>query len=338
MAPENKGAFLPAAQANPLSVDIVPYPTVGEDEIIVKVAAAAVNPMDWYIQIMGPQLFPWLKYPYIPGSDVAGTVEEVGPSVTRFKKGDRIVGLAAGFEPRAGGFQTYCVLLAKLSSPVPKSLDFVDAAVLPLGLSTAAAGLFQKDHLALDYPKEGAPPSGKTLLIWAGSSSVGSNAIQLAVAAGYEVFTTSSPKNFDYCKKLGAAKVFDYKSETVKKDLLEAFSGKTCGGGFAIQRGSEDIVFEVVAKSEGRKFVTCAMPVPENKPASVDAKFVFASTIKDNEVGKVIFEDFLPAALERSYQTAPPPLVVGNGLEKVQEAYEMGKSGAYSAKKLLVTL
>lgn len=339
MAAKNQGAYLPAAEANPLSIGPVDYPSVGDGEIIVKVAAAAVNPMDWYIQIMGAKLFPWLKYPYTPGSDVAGVVVEVGPGVTRFKKGDRIVSLAPGFESRNGGFQTYSALSADLSSPIPDDLDFAKAAVLPLGMATAAAGLFQKDHLGLDYPKVGgARPNGKTVLIWAGSSSVGSNAIQLAVSAGYEVFTTSSPKNFDYCKRLGAARVFDYKSQTIKEDLISAFKGKTSAGGFGIQRKSE-IIFEIIEKVDGNKFVTCAMPVPENKPEGVGAKFIFASTIKDNEVGPLIFQQFLPSALaKKAYHTAPLPYVVGSGLEKVQEAYDLGKGGATSAKKLVVTL
>ncbi|KAK7699106.1 hypothetical protein SLS64_011883 [Diaporthe eres] len=340
MTAKNQGAYLPAARANPLSVGLVDYPSVGDGEIIVKVAAAAVNPMDWFVQIMGEKLFSWLKYPYTPGSDVAGVVVEVGPGVTRFKKGDRVVSLAAGFKSRNGGFQTYCALSTGLSSPIPEDLDFAKAAVLPLGLVTAAAGLFQKDHLGLDHPKVGgAPPNGKTVLIWAGSSSVGSNAIQLAAAAGYEVFTTSSPKNFDYCERLGASRVFDYKSETIKEDLIRAFEGKTSAGGFAIQRGSEGITFEIIEKVEGNKFVTCATPVPENKPEGVGAKFIFASTIKDNEVGPLIFERFLPSALAKNaYHTAPLPHVVGSGLDKVQEAYDLGKGGATSAKKLVVTL
>ncbi|PSR81485.1 putative zinc-binding alcohol dehydrogenase domain-containing protein cipB [Coniella lustricola] len=340
MSPQNQAAFLSAAQANPLGVGSVDYPTVGDGEIIVKVAVAAINPMDWYVQLMGANLFPWLKYPYTPGSDVAGEVVEVGPGVTRFKKGDRIVSLAAGFDSRNGGFQTYAALLAGLSSPIPDDLDYADAAVLPLGLATAAAGLFQKDHLALDYPKVGgATANGKTVLIWAGSSSVGSNAIQLAVAAGYEVITTASPKNFDYCKKLGAAHVFDYKSDTLTEDLLRAFKGKTSAGGFAIQRGCEKVIFEVISKTEGNKFVTCAMPVPEDKPEGIGAKFIFSSTIKDNEVGPLIFEEYLPVALaKKAHQIAPPPRIIGHGLDKIQEGYNLGKSGATSAQKLVVIL
>ncbi|KAI7773008.1 zinc-binding alcohol dehydrogenase domain-containing protein cipB [Diaporthe eres] len=105
------------------------------------------------------------------------------------------------------------------------------------------------------------------------------------------------------------------------------------------ERGSEDITFEVIEKIEGNKFVTCSIPVPENKPEGVGAKFIFASTIKGNEVGPLIFEQFLPLALaKKAYHTAPLPHVVGSGLDKVQEAYDLGKGGATSAKKLVGTL
>ncbi|KAI0847513.1 GroES-like protein [Daldinia vernicosa] len=338
MAPINKAAILSEPKAHPLKVESTPYPTAGDGEIIVKVAATAINPMDWYIQIMGEQLFSWLQYPYIGGSDVAGTVVEVGPNVSKFKVGDRVLGFAAGFDARSGGFQNYVALEANIAAPIPADLDFADASVLPLGLSTAACGLYQKDFLALDYPSINPKPNGKTLLIWAGASSVGTNAIQLAVASGYEVYTTSSPKNFDYCKGLGAARVFDYNSPTGTQDLVEAFKGKTSAGAFAIQFGSEKIVFEVISRVRGAKFVACAME-PTNVPEGVQAKMVFASTLKENEVASIIYDQYLPVALvQKKFRCLPKPLVFGHGLENIQAAIDLGKSGSVSAKKIVITL
>ena len=89
-----------------------------------------------------------------------------------------------------GAFQIYTVLLAHMASSIPSTLSYESASVLPLGVSTAACGLFQEDQPALQPPSALAKITGKTLLVWGGSTSVGSNAIQLAVAAGYEVFTT----------------------------------------------------------------------------------------------------------------------------------------------------
>jgi NADPH:quinone reductase-like Zn-dependent oxidoreductase len=338
MAPSNAAAWLPSPRAHPLNVDTAEYPVVAENEVIVKVAAVAANPMDWFIQILGENLFSWLQYPYIGGTDAAGTVVEVGEGVTKYKVGDRVVGLAPGFTPREGAFQNYTVLSTNVSAPIPDHLSFEDAVVLPLGVSTAACGLYQKDFLALEYPRLDSKSTGKTVLIWAGASSVGSNAIQLAVASGYDVFTTASPKNWDYCKSLGASRVFDYRSPTVVQDLVDAFQGRSCAGGFAIQPGSEQPVFEVVARSEGAKTVAVAGVLPNDVPAEITARAIFASTIKDNEVGGKIFDDYLPGALaQNKHKCQPTPLVVGQGLEKIQEALDKGKEGT-SAQKLVVRL
>ena len=94
--------------------------------------------------------------------------------------------------------------------------------MLPLAVSTAACGLFQADQLSLAHPSAKPEPAGRTLLVWGGSSSVGSNAIQLAVAAGYEVIATASPRNFGYVTNLGASRVFDYNSPEVVADIVAA--------------------------------------------------------------------------------------------------------------------
>jgi NADPH:quinone reductase-like Zn-dependent oxidoreductase len=155
---------------------------------------------------------------------VAGEVVEIGSSITRFKVGDRVVGQACAIDQAfndsaKGAFQLYTVLVDHMTSPIPPTMPFEQAAVLPLAISTASCGLFLKDQLALQLPTEPrAKPTGKAVLIWGGATSVGCNAIQLAVAAGYEVITTSSPPNFELMKRLGASQVFDYNSKTVVLD------------------------------------------------------------------------------------------------------------------------
>jgi len=158
------------------------------------------------------------------GSDVAGEVVEVGSAVTRFRTGDRVLGHAVGNrqEPE------------HLSSPTPDDLSYQQAAVLPLGLSTAACGLFQRDLLGLRLPTCHPQPTGQTVLVWGGSTSVGSNAIQLAAAAGYDVLTTASAHNHDYVKRLGASQAFDYRSPTAVGDITRALRGRTLAGTIAI--------------------------------------------------------------------------------------------------------
>ena len=87
-------------------------------------------------------------------------------------------------DPAQGAFQQYTVLLEQMAAPIPDSMPYESACVLPQAVSTASSGLFQKSHLGLQHPSANPTPTGQTLLVWGGSTSVGSNAIQLAVAAG----------------------------------------------------------------------------------------------------------------------------------------------------------
>jgi NADPH:quinone reductase-like Zn-dependent oxidoreductase len=304
--------------------------------------------VDIYLQRLGTKLFPWIKFPHILGSDIAGEVVEVGSSVTRFKPGDRVVAMAAGLKEGSihGAFQTYSVAGEVVTSHLPASISYAQAAVLPLAIGTAACGLFQKDYLALQHPTVPPKPTGETVLIWGGATSVGCAAIQLAVAAGYEVISTSSPKNFDYVRGLGASAVFDYASPTVTADIIAAFAGKKSAGALAIGSfdpavnvGVVQACVDVVVKSEGRKFVAMAVQFdPAQVPEGVGAKFIFGSDLKDNEVGPAIFEHFLPKALEEgAFKCGTTPLVAGEGLESIQEAFEVSKKGV-SAQKVVVTL
>jgi NADPH:quinone reductase-like Zn-dependent oxidoreductase len=270
--------------------------------------------------------------------------------------------------PAEGAFQTYTLVLAHLASPIPDTISYESASVLPLCLSTAACGLFQKDQLALQYPSVPPKPTGRTLLIWGGSTSVGSNAIQLAVSAGYEVITTASPRNFDYVKKLGATKAFDYNDKNVVHDVIKALKSKTLAGALAIGSGSAEACLDVVHASEGNKFVSMAsFPISleklsgsgmslqlvpmilqllrfnvsmwfKSRARHIHTNFIFGSTLMDNEVSRVIYEDFLPKALaDGQYVAAPDPYVVGKGLDYVQAALDVQRQGV-SARKVVVSL
>ena len=372
--PENHAAYLVAKTTRPLQVRPAPYTAPGPNEIVVKNAAVAINPLDWAKQMMGNLLFGWLKYPIVLGSDVAGVVVEVGKSVdaNRFKVGDRVVGNAVGLDKRSnksaeGGFQEYTVLRSNLASPIPADLSYEKACVLPLGLSTASCGLFMKDQLALQYPSvPPREPTGKTLVVWGGSTSVGCNAIQLAKAAGYEVITTASPRNFEYVKKLGASHVVDYHSPNAVQDIVKLLHDNACAGALAMGHGSTEACLSIVAASKGRKFVAQASaPVDiSNLPSDVlgilstgigvvwstvtisakarikgvGIKFIFGTDLMANEVGNAIYNDFLPMALAKGeFVAAPEPQVVGKGLDCIQEAMDLNKKGV-SAKKVVVTL
>jgi NADPH:quinone reductase-like Zn-dependent oxidoreductase len=372
--PENTAAWFKSTTSK-LDVGPAPYTPPGEGEIVIRNRAVAINPVDWamaQIPMIQKRVAPWMKSPAVLGEDVAGEVTEVGAGVTRFKVGDRVVAFAAGGNENRnknseGAFQLYVVALAYMASPIPDGLSYDSAAVLPLGLSTAACGLFQKDFLALQHPSADARPTGKTLVITGGATSVGCNAIQLAVNAGYEVFTTSSPKNVDYLKSLGAAQVFDYHSKTLVKDIIAALKGKTCAGAFAIATGSVGHCIDIVGASGGDKFVAVAAgPVSLNdavsggrfvmlrllpkmivstlsnarkaRTLSVKSKFIWGGSLVDNEVGPAVYADFLPGALaDGRFVAAPPPVVVGSGLEAIETGFDVQKKGM-SAEKVVVSL
>ena len=306
--------------------------------------AVGINPSDNLLQ--STQLMPHLTYPNIIGSDIAGEVVEVGPGVNpqRFKPGDRVLGLTIGGvtnAPTQGAFQQYSIVYDNFAARIPDALSYAEAAVIPLGLATAAAGLFQTDHLNLTHPSTSPKPVGSsgTLLVWSGASSVGSNAIQLAVAAGYEVIATASPSSFSHCKDLGAAEVFDYNDPDIIEKAVAALQGKTVRGAF-VAAGFQDAPYHIIDKlgSGGRKNVSTATLIPDSKPEGVEAQRVYFLTIKENQVSKIVFGKFLEEALRsRNFKAEPKPLVVGEGLEAVQGGLDRLKEGV-SARKVVVRL
>lgn len=121
-------------------------------------------------------------------------------------------------KPTNSGFQLYSTCIEQLVSLVPDSLPLANAVVIPIGVDTAATALYV--HHKLPLPSLNPVPTGKKVLLWGGSSSVGSCGIQLAVASGLEVVTTASSSNHDYVKSLGATHVFDYNDSNVVDQIL----------------------------------------------------------------------------------------------------------------------
>ncbi|PWY69051.1 oxidoreductase [Aspergillus heteromorphus CBS 117.55] len=368
--PDNRAAWLVGPRAHRLEVLSAPYTHPQEGQIVIRNRAVAINPIDWVLQGQGTTLmYRWLPYPCVLGSDVAGEVVEVGPGVTRYQVGDRVLGKACGTHekinsPTQGGFQTYVVLADHMTSRIPDSLPYERAVVLPLGIATAACGLFEPDQLNLRRPQPNQPPTGKTVIIWGGSTSVGSNAIQLATAAGYEVFTTASPRNFDYVKSLGAVQAFDYRSRTVVSDMLAACQGKTLAGALTVGANAAGYCMDILGSCTGDRRISMATyPVPSPPPKvlttlrtmlafmggnvsywvksrakGIQYNYIFASTLYDNGIGQMIFADYLPRALaEGRYQVVPEAVVYANGLDHIQDAMDYHKQGL-SARKVVVSL
>nr|POE92318.1 dehydrogenase orse [Quercus suber] len=272
--PSNEAAWLTSKQHHPFSVSSAPFPTPGPEDLVIQVCAVAVNPADAIVQTHGVILTEE-QYPAILGCDVAGTIFALGSLVStkypKFQIGDRITAMANA-NPQYRGFQSYCAVPASLSSHIPSTTSFTDASVLPLCLSTAAVALFQADPgLALSLPAAPAPKSKhSTLLIWGGSSSVGCCAIQLAVAAGYDVLTTAGAHNAALCTTLGATYVFDHTRPDVVDAILTTLRDTStmpfAGAMSAIMtepvlRTCADIVSRV-PNADARKHVATVLPGP----------------------------------------------------------------------------
>jgi NADPH:quinone reductase-like Zn-dependent oxidoreductase len=176
-----------------------PAPAAGE--VLIRVHAAGLNPVDWKIRRGMLRLVLWWRFPIILGFDVAGVVEAVGPSVTRFHPGDRVVAMLSARGHGPGGYAEYAVALESAAALKPESLSFEEAASLPVAALTALQSLRDLGRLE----------AGGSALINGASGGVGSFAVQLGRALGAANITgVCGPGNLALVRSLGADTVIDY--------------------------------------------------------------------------------------------------------------------------------
>lgn len=193
--------------ASQLVYEDAPLPELNRDDVLVKVVAASVNPVDW--KIRDGHLVEMIHYdfPLILGWDVSGVVESIGVDVTRFKVGDAV--FSRPDVKRNGCYAEYVAVAEYELALKPKTISHVEAASLPLAGITAWEALFNTAKLK----------SGQSVLIHAGAGGVGSLAIQLAKNAGAIVYTTTSGRNVSLVQSLGANEVIDYERYAFNKEL-----------------------------------------------------------------------------------------------------------------------
>lgn len=178
-------------------------PEASDDEVLVQVHAASVNPADWHVVRGTPYLARLqlgLRTPRfrVPGCDLAGTVRAVGRNVTSLRPGDQVYGIS--FLPGFGAFAEVVAVPEMLLAPMPSKLSFLQAAAVPLAASTALQAL--RDHGRLD--------AGQKVLIVGASGGVGTFAVQIAKALGAEVTAVCSTTNLEMVRSLGADHLIDY--------------------------------------------------------------------------------------------------------------------------------
>jgi NADPH:quinone reductase len=193
-----------------IQVGELPRPEPGPGQILVRVRATALNPIDLYIR-SGMVAMP-MSFPFISGADFAGTVEALGSGATRYKVGDRVWGSNQGMLGRQGVTAEYAAIDESLAYPTPPNQSDAEAAGQALVGITAHLGLFHKGHLH----------SGETVYIPGGSGGLGSMVVQMAKAAGARVATSAgTPAKVELCKALGADLALNYKLDDIPVRLRQ---------------------------------------------------------------------------------------------------------------------
>lgn len=192
--------------ADVLALEEVRLPQPNADQVLIRLKASGVNPADWKNRSgMFKQFIP-LNFPWTPGLEGSGFVEEVGSNITTFKKGDAVYGIVSG------GYAEYALASANDVQPKLTELTFEEAASIPMGFLTAWGGVIEAANVQ----------AGQRVLIHGAAGGIGAYAVQLAKWKGAYVIGTASAGNLEFARSLGADEMIDYNAtrfETVLKDL-----------------------------------------------------------------------------------------------------------------------
>jgi NADPH:quinone reductase-like Zn-dependent oxidoreductase len=259
------------------------------------------------------------------------------------------INLVSG-KPQDGGYALYTAVPANKAASLPDDISFTDGVVVPFALEAAVCALSLKipgealpgvptPALGLPYPSLDANVAsiGKTLVVYGGSSSVGSMVTQVASAVGTYVVAITGTRNFDLSKRCGAKEVFDHKDPAVVEKVVEAVerSGHEFVGVFDAIATPEPYAIDLaILEKLGGGHLACSHPPPVEVPGNVKAGMIFAV----NDVATPVWDKYVTPALEAGKLLClPPPTVVGKGLEFIEEALKKSRAGV-SATKLVVEL
>lgn len=290
-----------------ISVEEAPLPTVsaGED-VLVQVHAAGVNPIDWLFRNgFGKDMFHH-RLPLTLGCDVSGVVEQVGSDVRRFKAGDAVYGYLN--LQRNGAFAEYALAKESELAHKPGRLDFVQAASVPVVFLTAFQSIFDLGGLQ----------AGQKLLVHGASGGVGSSAVQLAKWKDAYVIGTSSGRNSDFVRQLGADEVIDYQSvrfEEVVKDIdvvLDTIGGET-----------QDRSWQALKK--GGRLVATIQPPPLEKSAAYGVEGRFVNATPDGQRLEDLAQLFDSGVFQTYVETVLPLAQAADALQLSESRRARGK-------------
>lgn len=332
-------ALFITSKQGPWRVEGRPVPAPGKGDLLVKIHATALNPVDWKIQKSGYFV---KDFPAVIGSDSAGEVAQVGEGVTNFTKGDRVIHQGWFLENDKATFQQYAVVPAEIVSKIPDSWSYDDAATLPLGLATAACGLYNpvaEGGLGLPAPWT---PEGKdkyknqSIVILGGSSSVGQFAIQVARLSGFSpIITTSSLKHESFLVSLGATHVIDRSSTDVTKLIQKALpDGKTAVVYDSISLAPTQQVALDVLSPNGKLLLT--LPKAEGLDfADHTVSNVFGNVHAQRKLGVSMYSSLLGLLEDGSIKPNRVEVLKG-GLSAIPDGLERMAENKVSGVKLVV--
>jgi NADPH:quinone reductase-like Zn-dependent oxidoreductase len=308
-APEKMQA-VEIGEGGRLSVQTRPVPKPGAGEVLIKVRAAGVNPVDW--KSAGRRVG------LVAGADVAGTIDSLGEGVTGLKVGDPVLGVAR----QSGGYAEYAVLAVNLLAKKPKSLSYEQAAGIPIAAETAYRAL----HEASKVEK------GQTVLIHGAAGGVGSAAVQIAKAAGAKVIGTASANNHDFLKSLGVDQVIDYRAqkfEDVVKNadiVLNTANAETNARSIGVVKKGGSLISIVGppdAAACAAAGIRCAMP---DRATGVPSSDLLAKVGELADAGKLsvfVEESFSMADAEKAWTKSREGHTRGKLVIKVAEGPTM---------------
>ena len=283
-------------------------PSPGPNEVLIKIQAAAVNPIDWKIRAGYAKDFFPLTFPATLGWDVSGTVEETGTGVTQFKRGDEVYALLKG-----GGYAEYATANETVVALKPRTVDHVQAAAVPVAGLTAWQALFEVAQLS----------AGQKVLIHAAAGGVGNFAVQLAKARGAHVIGTASSKNQAFLRELGVDQVVDYQKTRFEEVVREVDVVLDTVGGDTLERS-----FKVLKK--GGILVSLVQPPSPESAAKYGVRALFygahASSSDLAEIAKLIDSGKVKPVVE----TVLP-------LADARRAHELSETGHTRGKIVLKT-
>lgn len=319
-----------------LAVGDFPKPTAGAGQVLVKVKAASINPVDHKMAVNNF----WIpRLPAVLGCDVSGVVEAVGEGVTAFAVGDEVFSWN-DLQTGSGTWAEYVAIDEDLPVKKPESLSHAQTATLGISWGTAAEGLFGPEG-GLGLPLSG--HEGTSLLVWGGSTSVGVSVVQMAALAGFNVIATASERNHEYVKSLGAAAVVDYKAADALDQIKAAAGDKPLRIAFdTVGSASATMAASVLDTSvEGGAAIATIAGVPDSAPDGVKVQKVLLATATGSPSRRKWLHDttestFLPWLASGKFK--PNNVRELAGLEGIIEGAVLSREGKLSAEKAVGVL